>query len=78
MAGNRIGGLKAKIKNLERDPDFYKRIGSKGGSNGKGPDYKGGFAADRERARIAGAKGGRKSTRKGIKNGQGKIHQKEA
>ena len=53
-------------------------IGSKGGANGRGPEYKGGFAADRERARMAGAKGGRKSSRKGIRNGEGKIHQKEA
>ena len=36
-----------------------------GGLNGKGPDYQGGFAADRERARIAGAKGGHISRRNG-------------
>lgn len=32
----------------------------------------GGFASNRELARIAGAKGGRKSSRLGIKNGEGK------
>lgn len=32
----------------------------------------GGFAANPELARIAGAKGGRKSSRLGIKNGEGK------
>lgn len=63
MTGTKIGGLKAKIKNLEKDPDFYKRIGSKGGRNGKGPGYKGGFAGNPALARVAGAKGGRKSRR---------------
>lgn len=40
-----------------------RECGRIGGLNGKGPDYKGGFAADRERAKIAGAKGGKKSRR---------------
>lgn len=39
------------------------QCGRIGGMNGKGPDYKGGFAADHERARIAGAKGGSISKR---------------
>lgn len=60
MAGTRKGGLKAAAKNLARDPDFYAKIGSKGGKNGK----TGGFAANPELARIAGAKGGRKSRRR--------------
>ena len=47
-------------------------IGSKGGANGKGPGYKGGFASNevcedgltgKQRARIAGAKGGAISRR---------------
>ena len=47
-------------------------IGSKGGANGKGPGYKGGFASDevgedglngRQRARLAGAVGGKRSRR---------------
>ena len=47
-------------------------IGSKGGSNGKGPGYKGGFASDkvgedgltgRQRSIICGRIGGRKSRR---------------
>ena len=59
MAGNRAGGLKAAKKNLERDPDFYKKIGSKGGKNG----HTGGFAANPGLARLAGAKGGKKSRR---------------
>ena len=28
MAGTKAGGLKAKQKNLERDPNFYARIGA--------------------------------------------------
>ena len=40
-----------------------KQTGRIGGMNGKGPDYKGGFAADNERAKIAGAKGGSISRR---------------
>lgn len=36
----------------------------------------GGFAADRELARVAGAKGGRKSRRNGVKNGEGKTAKK--
>lgn len=42
-----------------------RETGRIGGQNGKGPDYMGGFAANRERARIAGAKGGRISRRNG-------------
>lgn len=47
-------------------------IGAKGGSNGKGPGYKGGFASDevgedglngRQRAKLAGAVGGKRSRR---------------
>ena len=59
MANNRIGGIKARDKNLARDPDFYRKIGSIGGRNG----HTGGFAANPELARIAGAKGGKKSKR---------------
>ena len=40
-----------------------REVGRIGGQNGKGPDYKGGFAGDRERARLAGARGGAKSRR---------------
>lgn len=59
MAGTVIGGKKTKAKNLARDPLFYSKIGRIGGRNG----HTGGFAANRELARIAGAKGGRKSRR---------------
>lgn len=59
MAGTKAGGKKAAAKNLANDPNFYARIGAKGGKAGN----TGGFAANRELARIAGAIGGRKSRR---------------
>lgn len=60
MAGTKAGGMKAARTNKELwGEDFYKRIGQKGGRNG----HTGGFASNRELARIAGAKGGRKSRR---------------
>lgn len=55
--------MRARDKNLARDPDFYKRIGAIGGRNGT----TGGFAANPELARIAGAKGGRISRRGKVK-----------
>ena len=60
MAGTPAGGKKAAAKNLAKDPSFYAKIGAKGGKLGR----TGGFAANRELARIAGAKGGRISRRR--------------
>ncbi len=60
MAGTKAGGLKAAMKNKAKDPDFYAKIGRKGGQNG----HTGGFAANPDLARIAGAKGGRISRRR--------------
>lgn len=61
MAGTKAGGQKAAKTTIERHGlDFYKRIGSMGGKNG----HTGGFAANRELARTAGAKGGRISRRR--------------
>ena len=60
MAGTKTGGQKAAAKNLAKDPNFYAKIGAKGGRNGR----TGGFAANPDLARIAGAKGGRISRRK--------------
>lgn len=62
MAGTKEGGRKAALKNLQRDPNFYAKIGAKGGQNGN----TGGFAANPELARIAGAKGGRISRRRKV------------
>lgn len=60
MAGTKVGGLKAAAANKEKyGEDFYRNIGRKGGRNG----HTGGFAANRELARIAGAKGGSISRR---------------
>lgn len=65
MAGNRIGGLKAAAKNLEKNPNFYREIGRRGGSASFATHgtYKG-FAANPALAKIAGAKGGRVSRRR--------------
>lgn len=67
MAGTKEGGRKAALKNLQRDPDFYAKIGQKGGKNGK----TGGFARREDETReehharvaAAGKKGGRVSKR---------------
>ena len=65
MAGSKVGGLKAAATNKERHgDDFYARIGAKGGRNG----HTGGFASNIERAKIAGAKGGRASRRNDAKD----------
>lgn len=66
MAGTQAGGKKAAQSNIARyGKDFYSIIGKKGGRNG----HTGGFAANRELARIAGQKGGRISKRgKSIKH----------
>lgn len=70
MPGTKAGGLKASITNRKRHGDnFYSKIGRIGGQNGN----TGGFASNPELASIAGAKGGRISSRKGIKNGEGKT-----
>lgn len=61
MSGTIKGGQKAAATNKARHgSDFYAKIGAKGGQNG----HTGGFAANRELARIAGAKGGRISRRR--------------
>lgn len=70
MAGNRAGGIKASLKNKQlHGEDFYQRIGRIGGKNG----HTGGFASNPELAKIAGAKGGKKSRR-----GKSKKNSEEA
>jgi len=60
MAGTIAGGKSAAKTNKEKyGPDFYAKIGAKGGRKGR----TGGFFANRELARAAGAKGGRISRR---------------
>ena len=60
MAGTKKGGKSAAETNKAKyGPDFYARIGAMGGKKG----HTGGFYANRELARIAGARGGRISRR---------------
>lgn len=60
MSGTKAGGQKASATNKKKyGEDFYANIGRKGGQAG----HTGGFAANPELARIAGAKGGAKSRR---------------
>lgn len=62
MAGNKAGGLKARETNLKlHGSDFYSRIGRMGGK--AGDPTKKGFASNPERAKTAGAKGGKISKR---------------
>ena len=77
MTGTIEGGKKAAATNIAKyGKDFYSRMGQKGGK----ASGSGGFASDvigadgltgKERAKIAGAKGGRVSSRAGVLNGQG-------
>lgn len=79
MSGTKAGGRKAAETNrLKHGKDFYKNIGKRGGQSSN----TGGFASDKigpdgmtgmQRAKIVGAKGGRISSRAGIKNGEGKT-----
>lgn len=60
MSGTKAGALKAAKTNLAKyGPDFYREMGRKGGLAG----HTGGFFANRELARRAGAIGRRKSRR---------------
>lgn len=64
MAGTKEGGLAAAQTNKSKYGEgFYAKIGAIGGKKGR----TGGFFANRELARIAGAKGG-KISRRGKKN----------
>lgn len=72
MAGTKAGGLHAAATNKQLyGDDFYRKIGSRGGR--QKPCKPRGFAANPALARVAGAKGGRLSSRKGVANGQGKV-----
>lgn len=60
MSGTKAGGAKAAATNKAKYGEgFYARIGKMGGQKG----HTGGFAANPELARTAGAKGGRISRR---------------
>lgn len=77
MAGTQSGGKAAARTNKAKwGDDFYAKIGSKGGKKGK----TGGFYANRELAKIAGAKGGAVSKRgyNAIKKDDGSYEYVEA
>lgn len=60
MAGTKTGGKAAAQTNKAKyGSDFYAKIGASGGKKGR----TGGFFANRELARAAGARGGRISRR---------------
>ncbi len=64
MAGTKAGGKAAASTNKAKyGADFYAKIGAAGGKKGR----TGGFFANRELARLAGAKGGRISRRTSAK-----------
>lgn len=82
MVQTSAGAKKAVATVRERwGESFYKMVGARGGRN----SHNGGYASEkvgadgltgRERARVAGAKGGRISRRTGIKNHEGKKWKK--
>jgi general stress protein YciG len=70
VSGTIEGGRKARDTNkANHGEDFYKRIGAEGGKLG----HTGGFYANRELARLAGAKGGRKTLERRKSLEQGKV-----
>lgn len=76
MSGTKLGGLKTRETNLKKyGSDYYKRIGAIGGR--KVTNTPKGFAANPELARLAGAKGGRKSKRGPSKNKKIKVVSEE-
>ena len=64
--------MKEKLGSDEAVSDHFKRIGSKGGRK----TGRKGFALNPALARVAGARGGKRSSRAGIKNGEGKRSRK--
>ena len=74
ISGTKAGGLKAAATNKAKYGDeFYSDIGSRGGKVCCAK----GFAANRALARLAGAKGGRKSKRGPAKGKGGKQYTEE-
>ena len=74
MVMTKAGGPKVR-KTIEEKygKDFWSKIGRKGG---KATGMKG-FALNPELAKVAGSKGGKISTRAGVKNGEGKKRVEE-
>lgn len=65
ISGTKAGGQKTRETNLRKDPDFYRKLGRKGGRK---TGIVKGFAANPELASRAGAIGGKKSKRGHAKN----------
>lgn len=75
MVGTSAGGIKCRETNYKKyGKDFYRNIGREGGIKGKN----GGFASNPELARLAGAKGGKKSRRGKPYTEKWEKHKKEA
>lgn len=73
MAGNKAGGKKtANTVYAKYGKDYYANIGRKGGL----ACVTKGFGANPELAKEAGRKGGKKSSRAGVKNGEGKTERR--
>jgi len=71
MSGTKAGGLKAAATCKKKfGKDFYKRQGRIGGMNG----HTGGFAANPELAKTAGAKGGKNSKRDSAKTIEARVN----
>lgn len=63
MAGTREGGLKVRAKLLAADPDYYSRIGTKGGAKSRGGGFAHMAAHDPKLHSKVSQKGGRISRR---------------
>jgi hypothetical protein len=71
MAGTKAGSVQGVKTNLARDPEFYKKIGAKGGAvNHPETRY---FRKYPEVAMVAGARGGKVSRRPGSVKSEVKI-----
>ena len=64
MPGTKAGGIKTRDKNKEKDPEYYSKIGSRGGQK-KNPLK--GFGSNRDLASTAGKLGGKISRRSAAK-----------
>ena len=65
MAGTRAGGLKTAATNKRNDPDFYRKLGAKGGKKStKGGFWYAKYVLGSNLAVEAGRKGGLKSRKK--------------
>ena len=62
--GNKIGGLKAKAKLLAKDPDYFKKLGQKGGKATSGYAFGHGKVSPSEAGKRGGAAPRRKKVAK--------------